>query len=88
MRTATLDVPLEVGQLTETVNVSAEVPQVDVTSKEIGGNITTRELVDRNAAAFRAALHEATIHGRPSSRAVHLASTYAKVHKKFFRQER
>ena len=40
-KTATLDVPLEVGQLSETVNVSAaETPQVDVTSKEIGGNIT------------------------------------------------
>src|SRR4029450_1266419 len=45
-KTATVDVPLEVGQLTETVNVSAETPQVDVTSKEIGGNITTRELVE------------------------------------------
>ena len=45
-KTATLDLPLEVGQLSETVNVSAEVPQVDVTSKEIGGNITTRELVE------------------------------------------
>src|SRR5688572_2904206 len=45
-KTATIDVPLEVGQLSETVNVSAESPTVDVTSKEIGGNITTRELVE------------------------------------------
>jgi hypothetical protein len=45
-KTATIDVALEVGALTETVNVSAESPLVDVTSKEIGGNITTRELVE------------------------------------------
>jgi hypothetical protein len=45
-KTATVDVPLEVGALTETVNVSAESPMVDVTSKEVGGNITTRELVE------------------------------------------
>ncbi|MGH9310533.1 MAG: carboxypeptidase regulatory-like domain-containing protein, partial [Vicinamibacterales bacterium] len=45
-KTATIDVPLEVGSLSETVNVSAESPLVDVTSKEIGGNITTRELVE------------------------------------------
>jgi hypothetical protein len=45
-KTASVDVPLEVGALTETVNVSAESPMVDVTSKEVGGNITTRELVE------------------------------------------
>jgi predicted metal-dependent phosphoesterase TrpH len=37
------------------------------------------------ADAFRDAIRSATIHGRTSSRLVHLASTYAKVHKKFFR---
>jgi hypothetical protein len=45
-KTASVDVPLEVGALSETVNVSAESPIVDVTSKEVGGNITTRELVE------------------------------------------
>src|SRR4029450_1457589 len=43
-RTTTLDVQLRVGALTETVTVSAETPLVDLTSKEIGGNVTNREL--------------------------------------------
>ena len=45
-KTATVDVPLEVGALTETVNVSAESPIVDVTSKEVGGNIGSQELTE------------------------------------------
>jgi hypothetical protein len=45
-KTATLDLRLDVGGLEETVNVSAESPLVDVTSKEVGGNITARELVE------------------------------------------
>jgi Carboxypeptidase regulatory-like domain len=45
-KTATIDVPLEVGSIQETVSVSAESPLVDVTSKEVGGNITARELVE------------------------------------------
>jgi hypothetical protein len=45
-KTATVDVPLEVGAMSETVNVSSESPIIDVTSKEVGGNITTRELVE------------------------------------------
>jgi hypothetical protein len=36
----------EVGSVQETVTVSAESPVVDVTSKEVGGNITSRELID------------------------------------------
>lgn len=44
-KTATIEVKLEVGSLEETVNVSAESPLVDVTSKEIGGNITSETLV-------------------------------------------
>ena len=36
---------MEVGGLEETVNVTAESPIVDVTSKEIGGNITSETLV-------------------------------------------
>ena len=45
-KTATVDVPLEVGALSETVNVSAESPIVDVTSKEVGGNIGSQELTE------------------------------------------
>ena len=53
------DVELEIGKTTsldraarsrvavsEDVNVTAESPMLDVTSKEVGGNITTRELVE------------------------------------------
>ena len=45
-KTATADVRLEVGSFEETVNVTAESPIVDVTSKEIGGSLTARELVE------------------------------------------
>ncbi|MEX2663122.1 MAG: TonB-dependent receptor, partial [Vicinamibacterales bacterium] len=45
-RTATVDVQLEVGSLEETVTVTADSPLVDVTSKEIGGSVTARELVE------------------------------------------
>ena len=44
-KTVTIEVGLEVGSVSETVNVSAETPLVDVTSKEIGGNITSDTLV-------------------------------------------
>jgi hypothetical protein len=43
-RTTTLDVELRVGNLTETVTITAETPLVDLTSKEIGGNVTNREV--------------------------------------------
>jgi len=43
-RTTTLDLSLEVGGLTETVSISAVTPLVDVTSKQIGGNVTNREV--------------------------------------------
>jgi outer membrane receptor protein involved in Fe transport len=45
-RTATIDVRLEVGGLEEQMTVTAEAPLVDVTSKEVGGNITAQELTD------------------------------------------
>ena len=45
-KTTTLDVKLEVGGLEEQMTVTAESPIVDVTSKEVGGNITARELTD------------------------------------------
>ena len=38
-----------------------------------------------NAAAFRAAIAQATIHGRESSRVVHAASTYAKLYKRIIK---
>ena len=43
-RTTTLDLPLEIGGLTETVTITAATPLVDVTSKQIGGNVTNREV--------------------------------------------
>jgi hypothetical protein len=44
--TTTLDLTFEVGDLTETVTVSAESPLVDTTSKEVGGRVSGRELVE------------------------------------------
>jgi hypothetical protein len=44
-KTATLDVQLAVGAIEESVTVTAESQLVDTSSKEIGGNITSRELV-------------------------------------------
>lgn len=41
-----LDVQLELGALEETVTVTSQAPLIDVTSKEIGGNITTKELAE------------------------------------------
>jgi hypothetical protein len=43
-KTASIDIKMEVGSFEETVNVTAESPLVDVTSKEIGGNITSETL--------------------------------------------
>jgi outer membrane receptor protein involved in Fe transport len=45
-KTATVDLQLAVGGVQETVSVSAESPLVDVTTKEVGGNISGSELVD------------------------------------------
>ncbi len=44
-RTASIDVELQVGGVSEVISVSAETPLVDMTSKEIGGNITSETLV-------------------------------------------
>ncbi len=44
-KTASIDIAMEVGGIEQTVNVSAESPLVDVTSKEIGGNISNETLV-------------------------------------------
>ena len=43
-RTTTIDVQLAIGNLTETVTITSETPLVDLTSKEIGGNVTNREV--------------------------------------------
>ncbi len=44
-KTSTVDIPLEVGGVTEQLTVTAEAPIVDVTSKEVGGNITNQDLI-------------------------------------------
>ena len=44
-KTATVDIRLEVGGVTEELTVSAEAPIVDVTSKEVGGSLTATDLV-------------------------------------------
>jgi len=44
-KTSSIDVTMAVGSVEETVVVKAESPLVDVTSKEIGGNITSETLV-------------------------------------------
>jgi Carboxypeptidase regulatory-like domain len=43
-RTVTVDVQLEVGGLEETVTVTSQTPLIDLTSPEIGGNITKEEI--------------------------------------------
>ena len=45
-KTATADIRLEVGSVEELVTVQAESPIVDLTSKEVGGSVTARELVE------------------------------------------
>jgi Carboxypeptidase regulatory-like domain len=45
-KTATIDLQLSVGGVEETVSVTGDSPLVDVTTKEVGGNITGSELVD------------------------------------------
>jgi len=44
-KTSSIDVAMAVGGVEETVTVTTESPLVDVTSKEIGGNITSETLV-------------------------------------------
>jgi Carboxypeptidase regulatory-like domain/TonB dependent receptor-like, beta-barrel len=44
-KTSSIDVKMEVGGIEQTITVSGESPLVDVTSKEIGGNITSDTLV-------------------------------------------
>ena len=56
-RTATVDVRLELGGREEQITVTSEAALVDVTSKEVGGTLTSRELTDlpslnRNSIGF------------------------------------
>ena len=43
-RTSTVDITLEVGALTEVVTVTAAMSTLDLTSKEVGGTVSAREL--------------------------------------------
>lgn len=54
------------------------------TLAEIGAAYVEMPRFADEATAFRDAIAQATIHGRESSRVVHVASTYAKLHKKMF----
>jgi hypothetical protein len=45
-RTVTLDLTLPVGGLEETVTVTTDAPLVDITSNQVGGNITKGELTE------------------------------------------
>ena len=45
-KTSTVDISLEVGGPDEEMTITAETPLVDVTSKEVGGHITSGELTD------------------------------------------
>lgn len=56
-KTATQDLRMAPGAVSDEITVSAEAPIIDVTSKEVGGNITARELtelpsVNRNFIGF------------------------------------
>jgi hypothetical protein len=59
--TVQVDVTLQVGGLTESVTVTSEAPQVDLTSTEVGGTVNTGELTqlpsgNRNFTSFVALL--------------------------------
>lgn len=45
-KTATVDAKMLLGAVTEQLTVTAAAPIIDVTSKEVGGNITSKELVE------------------------------------------
>jgi hypothetical protein len=50
-KATTIDLTMEVGGLAETVSVTGEAPLVDVSSAEVGGNITAQELNDLPSAS-------------------------------------
>ena len=45
-KTTSLNIPLAVGNVSEQITVVGEARLVDTSSKEVGGNITARELID------------------------------------------
>jgi hypothetical protein len=45
-KSADIDITLQVGSVTEEVVVTAEAPIIDTSSKEIGGYIESRDLMD------------------------------------------
>ena len=45
-QTTNLDLPLEVGQLAETLTVTGEAPLIDLSSAEIGGHISAAEITE------------------------------------------
>ncbi len=45
-KTSTVDIRLELGAMAEEVTVTAAAPVIDVTSKQVGGNITAKELAE------------------------------------------
>ncbi len=45
-KTSTIDLSLQIGGMSEELTVTAESPIVDITSKEVGGHIASRELID------------------------------------------
>ena len=59
--TTTVPITLELGTLEETITVTGESPIIDVTSKQIGGNLSTQDLtqlpsISRNWLGFAALL--------------------------------
>jgi hypothetical protein len=60
-KTVVVDITLEIGGLSEQVQVTGESPLVDTTAKEVGGFVNTRELIDlpttnRNFTSYLAVL--------------------------------
>lgn len=45
-KTTSLDITLQIGGIEEIVTVSSETPLVDLTSKQVGGNVTAGELTE------------------------------------------
>ena len=68
--TLDIDIILEIGALEETITVSGEAPLVDLTSAEVGGTVTSQELVELptlNRSAFAAVALLPGIQFQPSS---------------------
>ncbi|MGZ5475935.1 MAG: TonB-dependent receptor [Thermoanaerobaculia bacterium] len=45
-KTANIDAKMSLGSVTEQLTVTAAAPMIDITSKEVGGNITAKELIE------------------------------------------